>query len=73
MRFDGTAAFGAHADIQKFMNSSTKILTTFEDIITDLRNLGVASGDLACLHVSLSALGFVPGGTRTVIEAVLYS
>ena len=53
------------------MNSSTTTLTTSEDIARDLRDLGISSGDLACLHVSLSALGFVPGGSRAVIEGVV--
>lgn len=53
------------------MNCSNLAITTAEDIAVDLRNLGISPGDLACLHVSLSALGFVPGGVRTLIEGVL--
>lgn len=36
----------------------------------DLRALGLAEGDVAMLHTRLSAIGYVAGGTRTVIEAL---
>lgn len=53
------------------MKKNFKSLTTSEDIINSLQLLGVSPGDTACLHISLSSLGFVPGGPRTVIESVL--
>jgi len=46
-------------------------LTTANDITEGAKQLGIASGDLVCLHVSLSSLGFVPGGVRAVVEGVL--
>ncbi len=52
------------------MNSSTNTLTVSEDIVIELRNLGISAGDLACLHGSLLALGFVLGGSSAVIEVV---
>ncbi|WP_165990034.1 aminoglycoside 3-N-acetyltransferase [Streptomyces sp. YIM 98790] len=36
----------------------------------DLRALGLAEGDVVMFHTRMSALGYVPGGTRTVIEAL---
>ena len=53
------------------MPKNFKSLTTSEDIISTLRELGLSAKNTACLHVSLSSLGFVPGGPRTIIESVL--
>jgi aminoglycoside 3-N-acetyltransferase len=45
--------------------------TTRAKLVRDLRHLGVRPGGLLLVHSSLSALGFVPGGPRTVIRALL--
>ncbi|AJE83236.1 aminocyclitol 3-N-acetyltransferase type VII [Streptomyces albus] len=36
----------------------------------DLARLGIAAGDLVMFHTRLSALGWVAGGARTVVEAL---
>lgn len=41
------------------------------DIVFALRELPLAAGDCVMLHSSLSSLGWVEGGTETVIEAFL--
>ncbi|MFI9719752.1 aminoglycoside 3-N-acetyltransferase [Streptomyces sp. NPDC052396] len=40
-------------------------------LVGDLRALGLAEGDTLMFHTRLSALGYVAGGARTVIEALL--
>jgi len=40
-------------------------------IARELRALGVAEGDVVMFHTRLSAIGWVPGGPQTVIEALL--
>lgn len=47
------------------------IVTTFAGLASDLRRLGLRDGDVVCLHVSMKSLGYVLGGARTVIDAVL--
>ncbi|MGM0493782.1 MAG: AAC(3) family N-acetyltransferase [Armatimonadota bacterium] len=44
---------------------------TKDDIVGDLRALGVGPGMTVMVHSSLSALGRVEGGAETVIEALL--
>lgn len=39
-------------------------------IVNDLTTLGVHRGDTVMVHTRMSAIGFVPGGTRTVVEAL---
>ena len=46
-------------------------LLTKDDIVEDLRALGVGPGMTLMVHSSLSALGRVEGGAATVIEALL--
>jgi aminoglycoside 3-N-acetyltransferase len=44
---------------------------TVESLATDLRELGVAAGDVLMLHSSMSGLGFVAGGVHAVVQALL--
>ena len=44
--------------------------TTFEQLKTDLQNLGVAAGDLLVVHSSFKSLGYVEGGAACVIAAL---
>ncbi len=44
---------------------------TKDDLIRDLRGLGVQPGDVLLVHSSLSAIGWVVGGVRSVIEALI--
>jgi len=44
---------------------------TKERIASDLRNLGIAASDVVFFHSSLKSLGFVDGGSDTVIDAFL--
>lgn len=43
---------------------------TADRVVADLRDLGVAAGDTLLVHSSLSALGWVPGGAQTAVEAL---
>ena len=49
----------------------TRSLVTRTSLVRDLRALGVAYGDKLLVHSSLASLGFVVGGGRTVIDALL--
>lgn len=44
-----------------------------EDIVSALKQVGVAKGQNIMVHTSLSSLGFVCGGAQVVIEALLES
>lgn len=41
-----------------------------EELVDDLRELGMQTGDVVLVHSSLSGLGFVDGGADTVIDAL---
>jgi aminoglycoside 3-N-acetyltransferase len=43
---------------------------TKEQLITDLKKIGLRHGDSVLVHSSLSKIGFVPGGAATVIDAL---
>ncbi|MCE3279420.1 MAG: aminoglycoside 3-N-acetyltransferase [Bacteroidetes bacterium] len=43
---------------------------TKEQLIVDLKNIGVSKGDSLLVHSSLSKIGFVKGGPMSVIEAL---
>lgn len=40
-------------------------------IVSDLKDLGITNGDCLMVHSSLSSIGFVEGGPDTVIDALL--
>jgi aminoglycoside 3-N-acetyltransferase len=44
---------------------------TKEEIINDLKKLGLKKGDIVLVHSSLSAIGYVDGGADTVVNALL--
>src|SRR5580704_5852962 len=44
---------------------------TVDMLVTDLVRLGVEPGSTVLLHSSLSSLGWVCGGARTVVDAML--
>jgi aminoglycoside N3'-acetyltransferase len=44
-----------------------------EDLVRDLRAIGVEEGDCLALGVSLRSIGWVEGGPETVVEALLES
>jgi aminoglycoside 3-N-acetyltransferase len=44
---------------------------TVQSLASDLRALGIASGDVLLLHSSNRSLGFVAGGTQAVVQALL--
>ena len=46
-------------------------MITKQQIVRDLINLGVKSGDSVMMHSSLSALGIVEGGADAVVDALL--
>lgn len=45
-------------------------LVTVSSIVSDVRDLGLGSGDTVLVHASLSALGWVSGGAQAVVEAL---
>ncbi len=47
------------------------IVVTKSRLTSDLRAAGIVPGDILCVHTSLSKLGHVIGGPRTVIEALI--
>ena len=40
-------------------------------LVTDLKKLGIASGDTLMLHASVKAIGWIVGGPDIVIQALL--
>jgi len=42
-----------------------------EDIVAELRRLGIAAGDMLIAHTSLRAFGWVEGGAEAVVQALL--
>lgn len=46
---------------------------TVDDLVADLRSLGVAEGATVLVHSSLSRLGYVCGGAQAVVAALLQS
>jgi aminoglycoside 3-N-acetyltransferase len=44
---------------------------TKQDILNDLKKLGLKEGDIVLVHSSLSAIGYVEGGADIVIDALL--
>lgn len=49
----------------------TETCSTTSSLAADLRTLGVRAGDVVLMHSSLRSLGFVAGGPRAVVEALL--
>ena len=43
---------------------------SFNRLIDDLRKIGIKNGDVVLVHSSLSSMGFVEGGAKTVIDAL---
>lgn len=43
---------------------------TYQKIVSDLSNLGIKNGDSVFVHSSLSKLGFIEGGSETIINAL---
>ena len=52
-------------------NAEKTPAVTQSDLFAGLRRIGVASGDVALVHSSLSAFGRVEGGADAVIDAVI--
>jgi aminoglycoside 3-N-acetyltransferase len=50
---------------------ATRTPVTRSRIAADLRRLGVPEGATAMVHASISSLGWVVGGSQTVVEALL--
>jgi aminoglycoside 3-N-acetyltransferase len=44
---------------------------SYDDLVSGLQWLGLAAGDMAMVHSSLSAFGHVAGGATTVVQALL--
>ena len=42
-----------------------------DDIIEDLKNLGIKKGDIVLMHSSYKSLGVIEGGAKTFFEAFL--
>ena len=50
---------------------ATPFPSTCASLVNDLRQLGVAAGDVLVVHTSMSAIGYVVGGPQAVVEALL--
>ena len=44
---------------------------TTDDIKAGINDIGLKNGDLVVVHSSLSAFGYVQGGSDTVIDALI--
>jgi len=52
-------------------DTDSAVIATGADIARGLRALGVEAGDIVCVHSSMSSLGLVIGGPRTIVEALV--
>ena len=59
--------------VKTTLRVASKSWSTQGRITTGLRELGVKPGGILMVHSSLSALGYVPGGTRTVVESLRHA
>jgi len=55
----------------KALEESESRPVTRSELIRGLRSLGVRSGGIVMVHARMSALGWVVGGSQTVVEALL--
>ncbi len=53
------------------VNVSNNFFVTKDDITQGLVNLGLKTGDLLMVHSSLSSIGFVEGGAKTIVDCLL--
>lgn len=53
------------------MTHSNRRLVTQNQLIDDLKHIGLGDGDSVMVHSSLSKIGYVIGGAQTVIKALL--
>ena len=53
------------------VNVSNNFFVTKDDITQGLINLGLKTGDLLMVHSSLSSIGFVEGGAKTIVDCLL--
>lgn len=44
---------------------------TFDQLVSDIRNCGIETGDSVLVHSSFSKIGFVQGGPKTFVDALL--
>jgi len=57
--------------VNKFITKKRSRHIDLKEIITDLKQMGINQGDILFVHSSLKSLGFVKGGAKTVIDAIL--
>ena len=57
-------------NVQPDAADDSRPVTTHDDIVDGLRELGLAGVDIVVVHSSLSAFGWVAGGAATVVAAV---
>jgi len=60
---------GAHRTLNRWRNRLLRRVTA-KRLARDLRRLGLADGDLVCVHSSLNAVGYLANGPDTVIDAL---
>ena len=53
------------------MNDFKGPLTTASTLFNALREVGLDTGDVVCVHAALSNLGYVCGGARTVVDTLI--
>ncbi|MCX7916958.1 MAG: AAC(3) family N-acetyltransferase, partial [bacterium] len=54
-----------------YLEQKFKTILTKEDIKRDLQKLGIKKGDKIIVHSSLSSIGYVIGGAKTVCESIM--
>lgn len=52
---------------------NARCVATSVTIVSGLRSIGVKPGDIILVHSRMSALGFVPGAARTIVESLINS
>jgi aminoglycoside 3-N-acetyltransferase len=70
-RADGTGGQATDHDGERAAVATSDRPVTIDRLLADLRALGLTAGDDVLVHASLSALGWVPGGAPTVVDALM--
>lgn len=58
-------------DSQLQNQKSTRNIITESDLLEDLRGMGIVEGDTLLVHSSLSKIGFLENGPKTLVDALL--
>src|SRR5215471_4850006 len=53
------------------MTDSNDRLVTHSQLVSDLKTLGVAAGQIVMVHASVKAIGKIVGGPNVIVQALL--